>query len=314
MKVDGPGASVEAIRFHYDVGNEFYRLWLDPSMTYTCALFAGNEPEEKLGEAQVRKMDYHIAQTGAAGRQCILDIGCGWGGMLRRFVGEHGVAHAVGLTLSEAQAEWMKSEPDPRIEVRVENWMDHRPRQPYDAIVSIEAIEAFARLGLSTEEKVAVYASLFDRCHAWLRPGGRMSLQVIAYGNSGPEDFDPFIAAQIFPESDLPRLAEIASAIERRFEVTSLVNDRKQYVRTLRAWLRRLRSRRTEAVHLAGEDTVRRYEEYLDISIVAFASGSCDLYRIALQRIDRPRIVPGVRSIPHQEDLRPNESTKRGRS
>lgn len=303
MKVDSPGASVEAISFHYDVGNEFYRLWLDPSMTYTCALFADGEQEEQIYQAQLRKMDYHIGLAGAAGCQSVLDIGCGWGGMLRRFVGAHGVDHAVGLTLSEAQAGWARSEPDPRIELRVENWMDHQPRQLYDAILSIEAIEAFARLGLSTEEKVAVYAGLFERCHAWLRPGGRMSLQAIAYGNSGPEDFDPFIAAQIFPESDLPRLAEIARAIERRFEITSLVNDRKQYVRTLRAWLRRLRSRRADAIHLVGEDTVGRYEKYLDLSIVAFASGSCDLYRIGLQRIDRPRMASGVRSNPQQERM-----------
>jgi len=303
MQVNSPGASVEAIRFHYDVGNEFYRLWLDPSLTYTCALFADDEQEEKIHQAQLRKMDYHIALAAAPGCLRVLDIGCGWGGMLRRFVNEHSVAHAVGLTLSEAQAEWIRSDPDPRIELRVENWMDHQPQQPYDAIVSIEAMEAFVRLGLSSEEKVAVYTDLFERCHSWLRPGGRMSLQVIAYGNSGPEDFDPFIAAQIFPESDLPRLAEMATAIERRFEVTSLVNDRRQYVRTLRAWLRRLRSRRVDAVNLAGEETVRRYEKYLDLSIVAFASGSCDLYRIALQRIDRPRIASGVRSIPHQERM-----------
>src|SRR5262244_820430 len=104
MHVKSHGASVEAIRFHYDVGNDFYRLWLDPSMTYTCALFADGEQEDQLHEAQIRKMDYYIALTGAAGCENVLDIGCGWGGMLRRFVCDHGVAHAVGLTLSEAQA------------------------------------------------------------------------------------------------------------------------------------------------------------------------------------------------------------------
>jgi cyclopropane-fatty-acyl-phospholipid synthase len=290
MKVESPGASAEAIRFHYDVGNDFYRLWLDPSMTYTCALFADGEQENKIFEAQIRKMDYHSALTAAAGCGRVLDIGCGWGGMLRRLVSEHGVGRAVGLTLSDAQAEWIRGEPDPSIEVRVENWMDHKPSQPYDAIVSIESMEAFARPGLSAEEKLAVYSCFFDRCHTWLRPGGRMSLQVIVYGNSGPEDLDSFISSQIFPESDLPRLAEIAGALERRFEIISLVNDRRHYVRTLRAWLGRLRDRRAEAARLAGEETVRRYEEYLQISIVMFASGSCDLYRIALQRIDHPRV------------------------
>lgn len=311
MKVESPGASAEAIRFHYDVGNDFYRLWLDPSMTYTCALFADAEEEDRIFEAQVRKMDYHSALAVAAGCGRVLDIGCGWGGMLRRLVAEYSVAHAVGLTLSEAQAEWVHREPDPRIELRIENWMDHQPQQPYDAILSIESMEAFARPGLSTEEKIAVYSVFFGRCHAWLRPGGRMALQVIAYGNSGPEDLDPFISTKIFPESDLPRLAEIAGAVERRFEIILLVNDRRHYVRTLRAWLRRLRGRRAEAVLLAGEDTVRRYEEYLHISIAAFASGSCDLYRIGLQRIDHPR-ASSVQ--PHRKGHRPNDPTQRGRS
>src|SRR5215472_5477961 len=259
MKVESPGASAEAIRFHYDVGNEFYRLWLDPSMTYTCALFAEGEEEDRIFEAQVRKMDYHCGVTAAAGCGTVLDVGCGWGGMLRRLVSEHRVAHAVGLTLSEAQAEWIRRDPDPRIELRLENWMDHRPQQPYDAILSIESMEAFARPGLSAAKKFAVYADFFDRCHTWLRQGGRMALQIIAYGNSGPEDLDSFISKQIFPESDLPRLAEIAGAVERRFEITSLVNDRRHYVRTLRAWLRRLRCCRPEAVRLAGEETVTRY-------------------------------------------------------
>jgi cyclopropane-fatty-acyl-phospholipid synthase len=288
------GASTEAVRFHYDVGNDFYRLWLDPSMTYTCALFAEGETEEDLHAAQLRKIDYHIANAAAAGAARVLDVGCGWGAMLRRLVSRHGVSRAVGLTLSRAQADWLAQEPDPRVEARVESWTEHRPEAPYDAIVSIEAIEAFARLGLSSQEKIDVYRDLFARCHAWLRPGGGVALQAIVYGNSGPEDFDEFIATQIFPDSDLPSPAEIAAAIERRFEMLSLVNDREHYVRTLRAWLGRLRSRRDEAVGLVGEETVRRYEHYLRLCIYMFASGSCDLYRIALRRIDRPRIVKGT--------------------
>src|SRR5215471_11884052 len=165
MKVISLGASAEAIRFHYDVGNDFYRLWLDPSMTYTCALFANGEEEDKIFEAQVRKMDYHSALTAAAGCGRVLDIGCGWGGMLHRLVSEHRVAHAVGLTLSEAQAEWIQREPDARIELRIEDWKDHSPREPYDAIVSIESMEAFARPGLSAAKKIAVYSDFFDRCH-----------------------------------------------------------------------------------------------------------------------------------------------------
>ena len=284
------GASPEAVRFHYDIGNDFYQLWLDPSMTYTCALFAEGEDEKALHAAQMRKIDYHIACAGAAGGMRVLDIGCGWGPVLRRLISHHHVSHAVGLTLSEAQSIWLQRDPDPCIEVRVESWADHQPDAPYDAILSIEAIEAFVRPGLTAQQKIGIYSDFFACCHSWLRPGGRLSLQAIMYGNSGPEDLDEFIATQIFPESDLPRLAEVATALERRFEIRSLVNGRDHYVRTLRAWLSRLRSRRSEAMRIAGVEFVQRYQRYLQLCTYIFASGSCDVYRMALQRIDHPRL------------------------
>lgn len=285
------GASSEAIQFHYDLANDFYALWLDPSMTYTCALFDEGETETALEAAQRRKIDHHAAQAGIAAGARVLDIGCGWGGMLRRFVDTHGAAAGVGLTLSREQKAWIAEAPDPRLEIRLENWQDHRPAAPYDAIVSIEAMEAFVRPGQSTAERIAIYAGLFDRCREWLKPGGAFSLQTIAYGNSRSEDLDPFISQKIFPESDLPRLAEIAQAIEHRFEIVRLVNDRAQYLRTIRAWLAGLRRTRTQAVGLVGEETVLRYEEYLRLCTTMFASGSCDLYRIALRRIDRPFVT-----------------------
>lgn len=282
------GASPEAIRRHYDLGNEFFALWLDaPTMSYTAALY--DAPTEELRRAQERKIDHHAAAARAGGAARVLDIGCGWGNLLRRLVSVHGVAHGVGLTLSPNQAAWIARQPDPRLEVRIESWEDHVPAAPYDAIFSIESIEAFVRPGRSRDEKIATYRQLFDRCHAWLRPGGWMSLQMIAYGNASPADLDSFIASQIFEESDLPSLSEVAQAVEQRFEIVTLRNDRDDYARTLRAWLRRLQARRAEAVALAGDAVVARFENYLRLCIYIFVSGGCDLHRIALRRIDRPR-------------------------
>lgn len=284
------GASKPAISHHYDLSNEFYRLWLDAAtMSYTCALYGADESEEALEEAQIRKIDHHIEQAGAHGAQRVLDIGCGWGNVLRRLTEVHGVQRAVGLTLSQEQAAWIGRAGDGRTEVHVQSWADHVPDAPYDAILSIEAFEAFARPGLSAAAKVQIYGALFERCRAWLRPGGRMSLQTIAYGNSGPGDLDTFISDEIFPESDLPRLSEVAEAIERRFELVSLRNDRLHYARTLRAWLRRLKRNRGRAVELVGEETVSRYEQYLRLSMYMFESGACGLLRMTLQRIDKPR-------------------------
>jgi cyclopropane-fatty-acyl-phospholipid synthase len=276
------GASSEAIQHHYDVGNEFFALWLDASMTYSCSRW---DDGDDLERAQERKIDEHAARARIGRGARVLDIGCGWGGALRRIAGAHGAAAAVGLTLSPAQRQWSLDRPADGVEVRLENWIDHRPERRYDAILSVEAFDAFARPGLSPREKIAGYRTFFERCHDWLEPGGWLSLQTIAYGNAGPEDADPFIAGEIFPESDLPQLAEIAAAVERRFEVVSLANDRADYVRTLREWRARLRRNRARA----DAALAKRFDTYLRLSEVMFKIGTCDLYRLALRRIDEPR-------------------------
>lgn len=285
------GASTEAIQFHYDLHNAFYALWLDPSMTYTCALYPESSEETDIETAQLNKIDYHAAQARLTEGARVLDIGCGWGSMLKRFLTHHGAAQGVGLTLSQEQKSWIEQHPDPRLDIRLENWQDHQPEIPYDAILSIESLEAFVRPGQSTEERVAIYRHFFERCREWLKPGGYLSLQTIAYGNARPEDLDSFISQRIFPESDLPRLAEIAEAIEQRFEIITLVNHRADYLRTVRAWLTAFRREKSRAIALVGEEHVRRYEEYLQLCTYMFASGSCDLYRIALRRIDRPLVI-----------------------
>ncbi|MFN3429730.1 MAG: class I SAM-dependent methyltransferase [Candidatus Sericytochromatia bacterium] len=285
----GLGASSHAIEAHYDLGNAFFRLWLDPSMTSTCARWADLEGPEDLETAQRRKVDGLLEMAGARGAERVLDVGCGWGGLLRRALAEFGARHAVGLTLSPSQAAYIDEAADPRLAIRVESWADYEPEAPFDAIVSVEAFEAFARLGLPPEEKLKSYRDFFARCHRWLKPGGKLVLQTIAYGNSGPEDFDGFIATEVFPESDLPRLAEIATAVERRFEVVTLENHRHDYARTCRAWLKNLKRHREAAVAEAGEAVVVRFERYLRLSIHMFETGNCDLLQIQFRRIDRPR-------------------------
>lgn len=286
------GASADAVQRHYDVGNDFYDLWLDAeTKSYTAAMFV-DAPADSLEAAQVRKVDFHAVQARVPAGGRVLDIGCGWGNFLHRAVAVHGAAQGVGLSLSREQTAAISERSAVGVEVRLESWVDHAPAVPYDAIVSIEAIEAFVRHGIDPADKRQVYRDLFDRCHAWLRPGGFMSWQMITYGNSGPEDFDAFIADEIFPESDLPLLEEIVAALHRRFEIVALRNDRADYARTLRAWLDRLKAARAPAVALVGEEVWERYERYLRLSEYMFSSGSCDLHRITLRRIDRPRDLP----------------------
>lgn len=291
IKTENPGASAKAIQHHYDVGNEFYRLWLDSNNVYSGALW---EENDSLDTAQLRKIDYHINQSKARGAKRVLDVGCGWGAVLKRLVEENNVEYALGLTLSVAQAEWIKSFNHPKIEVRVENWLDHFPEVPYDSIISIGAFEHFAKIELSDVEKVEAYRSFFQRCHEWLKPDGYLSLQTITYGKTRREvakksQATQFISKDIFPESDPPRLIDVVEAVEGLFEVVALHNDREGYERTCRAWLERLRAVRKEAINIAGDEVVADFEHYFKVFCVGFATGNLGLLRVTLRRINNSR-------------------------
>jgi cyclopropane-fatty-acyl-phospholipid synthase len=281
------GASVQALEYHYDLGNEFYRLWLDESLSYTSALY--EDPNDTLEQAQSRKIDYHYGQTFIEGAERILDVGCGWGGQLQRATERFGVKHAVGLTLNRPHIEWIAQFGNPRIEIRLENWRDHEPETPYDRIYAWGVLEHAARPGISDADKRAVYAHFFELCHRWLKPGGWLSVQTITYENAGRSDLNAFIEGEIFPESDLPSQAEIMVARERLFELTRLRNDRSHYEITLREWRRRLRANAAAAERLVGHDVVMRYEKYLSLFMIGFHTGTMNLSRFAFRRIDTPR-------------------------
>lgn len=283
--IENWGGSQEAIEHHYDVGTEFYRLWLDQTTTYSSALWEGPEDKSNLKVAQIRKVDYHIRHAGAVNADRVLDIGCGWGATLDRLVNQHGVREAVGLTLSNDQDRYVKSRQLPGVEVRLENWVDHRPSKPYDAIISIGAFEHFTRPDHSREEKIAVYRNFFIKCRDWLARGGGLSLQTIAYGAMDPKDASLFFQTEVFPNSELPRGDEILQAADGILELVSLRNDRMDYARTCDAWLKSLRDRRAEALQLVGEEIYRRYEKYLKMCVIGFHMGKAQLLRIAFRPI-----------------------------
>lgn len=285
-QIKDPGASSTAIQHHYDLSNEFYRYWLDESRTYSCALWPDNREIDSLELAQERKIDYMITQAKATNAKRVLDIGCGWGAVLKRLVDVHNVEHAVGLTLSKAQAEHIASFNDLRIEVNQYGWLEHMPTAPYDAIISIGAFEHFAKIELTDEQRIQAYRNFFTHCHKWLKPGGFLTLQTISYGNMRREDASQFMNTDIFPESDLPRLTEITRSLDGIFEVIKLRNDREHYALTCEEWLNRLRINRDKAIALVGDDVFARYERYLKLSAVGFRMGKIALLRLTLRRFD----------------------------
>jgi cyclopropane-fatty-acyl-phospholipid synthase len=277
------GASAQAIRSHYDVGNEFYRLWLDATMTYSCGLWLS--PSDDLEQSQVNKMDWHLSNAGVRAGTRLLDVGCGWGGMMFRAVNQYSVTQATGLTLSEAQAQAINQAAVPNVQVRCASWAAHQPAQPYDAIVSVGAFEHFARLDQEPQSKLEGYRGFFQFCRDALVPGGRLALQTILYETADRRDFSRFFATQIFPESDLPHLDEIVRAARGLFEIETLRNDRRHYERTLREWRARLRNSRAAAVRQVGEDVVARYDQYFNLLIIGFHQATMNLGRMILRRL-----------------------------
>lgn len=288
------GASAEAVEHHYDIGTDFYRLWLDSDLTYSCARWADGDDLER---AQQRKLEYLIEQAGLTGTERILDIGCGWGSLMRAVTARYPQTRATGLTLSRDQYRHLSAAPVERTDVRLEHWRDHRVETPYDAIFCIGALEHFVRFGRSRSERTATYRNFFAYCHSMIRPGGGLVVQTIGKGNR-PLDQNSipdvqFLADEIFPESDPPRLAELAHASEKLFEIRSVVNDRLDYATTCAEWLHRLRAQRAEAEQVAGARVTEAYERYLEASIRQFEGQHLVLYRIGLRAVGGPPSAAG---------------------
>lgn len=202
--------------------------------------------------------------------------------MLERALTYAQVETATGLTLSEAQFQYIVARARTGLRIRKESWTSHQPAHKYDSIVSIGAFEHFASPGDSTAEKIGLYREFFHKCRSWLKPEGAMSLQTIAYGTMRPHDAIEFISTQIFPDSELPQPHEIVEATSGLFELTLLRNDRVQYSRTCKLWYHNLRRRRAEAVATVGEEKVSQYEKYLRLSSFAFDTGRVGLLRLVL--------------------------------
>lgn len=279
------GASPTEIQSHYDVGNAFYRLWLDEGMNYSCALWEGGHKDDNLEEAQLRKLSYHIDSANARGKAAVLDIGCGWGSLLHQLSQVHQVRRSVGLTLSEAQAQWVRERNMKGVEVRLEAWQDHAPEQPYDGIISIGAFEHFARPGMTPAEKIDAYRAFFEKCASWLVHPGRLSLQTIAHGCVDEKAREqPSRVSRIFPGSALPRLQELIAAAEDVFRIEKVVNHAQDYQQTCKLWKNRLRRNKEQAIELQGESVYQTYVDYLQASEYGFALSNMALFRIVLEK------------------------------
>jgi len=292
----GPvSASPAAVRSHYDVSNSFYELWLGSTMMYSSAMWDDARAGADLERAQQRKIDFFAAQILARiGPARVLDVGCGWGGTLRRLAEAHDVTDATGLTLSSAQLAYVTDHPVPGADIRLEDWNDHKPAEPYQAIFSFGAFEHFARDGTTGPQRVAAYRRFFGACFEWLSPAGRLGLETIAH-DGAPDTSAPLgrgplgdFVLSLYPESLCPHLGEIVLGFEPFFEVEVLRSDPADFARTCRRWLTALREHEREAEAIVGEQVVRQFRRYLAASEVQFRTRVVTNYRLVLRR--RPQV------------------------
>ena len=289
---NGVGASPVAIRTHYDLGEEFFSLWLDPSLTYSCGWWDADQDDLHL--AQLRKLDFIISCGSPAQR--LLDVGCGWGSLISRATSHHGVAQAVGLTLSSAQRAHVERVGDSRVQVFEQSWRDHGATSAYGAVTCVGAFEHFAGSGASEADRAREYSQFFERAHDWLEPRGRLILQTIVADDifmaKAADDtaLSRFFYEEVFPESSLPRMPEVLAAADPFFRIELVRLDGEHYARTCRAWRGNLLGNKASAEAAAGPATVAHFVRYLGLAEMSFRFGAASLLRVVMQR--RQRAIP----------------------
>ena len=276
------------VQAHYDLSDDFFRLFLDPTQTYSCAYF--ERDDMTLEEAQIAKIDLALGKLNLEPGMTLLDIGCGWGATMRRAIEKYDV-NVVGLTLSENQASHVQQTFDQldtsrSTRVLLEGW--EKFDEPVDRIVSIGAFEHFGRLR---------YPRFFTMAHQVLPTDGVMLLHTIsrptfkdarAQGKRLTHEivhFVQFILAEIFPGGWLPTIPTVEEhAGAAGFKVTRIQSLQLHYARTLELWAAALEANKSNAIALQSEEVYDRYMKYLTGCAKLFRQGYTDVNQFTCEK------------------------------
>ncbi len=267
-----------AIAHHYDIANSFYELVLGPSMTYTCAVYP--TPESTLEEAQAEKYDLVARKLGLREGMRLLDVGCGWGGMVRHAARHYGVK-AIGVTLSREQATWAQ-------EAIKRDGLDHLAEVRHLDYREVEEgdFDAISSIGLTEHIGVANYPSYFRTLRSKLVDGGRLLNHCITRPHNRPTKTGAFIDRYVFPDGELTGSGRIITEIQDAgFEVRHEENLREHYAMTCRAWARNLVEHWDECVAEVGEGTARAWGLYLSSCSIGFARNDIQLHQVLAVRL-----------------------------
>jgi cyclopropane-fatty-acyl-phospholipid synthase len=266
----------EAIAFHYDVSNDFYRLWLDEQMVYSCAYF--ESAQDSLDQAQRQKLDHICRKLRLAPGQRLLDIGCGWGALVCWAAQHYGV-HAHGITLSRQQLEYAKARVaaaglQDRVTVELLDYRDLKGQGVYDKVSSVGMFE---HVGLA---KLPAYNATVYRV---LRDDGLFLNHGITHDAEGwhPGLDAEFINRYVFPDGELDTVSNVQRGMEHAgFEILDVEALRPHYAMTLRHWVQRLEAQRDTALQHVNEATYRVWRFYMAASALEFESGGTGIYQI----------------------------------
>ena len=283
----------KAIQYHYDVSNDFYQLWLDSRMVYTCAYF--NHADDDLDTAQVAKLDHICRKLRLEPGMKFLDVGCGWGALIMHAVQNYGV-EAVGITLSEAQATLARQHIaaaglSDRCRVEIRDYRDLEGEPEFDRAASV---------GMMEHVREDLQPGYFDAVFRVLKPGGLfMNHAIVSVSRARPTTVvdrakgrlwrrDAFIAKYVFPEGKLVPVSHvIASAEQVGFELRDVESLREHYAMTLRHWIRGLEKHSAEAVRIAGDRNYRVWRMYMSAAAHGFANGRMNLIQALLVKPDK---------------------------
>jgi cyclopropane-fatty-acyl-phospholipid synthase len=273
-----------AVRHHYDVSNEFFALFLDESLSYSCAFFSKAPEGATLEEAQRVKLEVTAAKLDLQAGQRVLDVGSGWGAFAIHTAQQHDV-HVTGITLSEPQARLARERAEAagvgdRVDFRVMDYRDLPADETYDAIASIGMVE---HVGAA---QIDVYAHQLARL---LKPGGYLLNHGIARLRHGDPEAGPFSERYVFPDAAPLHLPRSTLALERAgFETLHIEGFRHDYAETLRHWASRLDDNIEEARRLAGDERIRVWRLYLRAARNGFETGFTSIYQARCRLTNPP--------------------------
>jgi len=289
----------QAVTYHYNRSKEFYALWLDQRMVYSCAYFA--TPDDDLDTAQERKLDYICRKLRLRPGERLLDIGCGWGGLVI-YAAQHYRVEAYGITLSQPQAELAQKRISEaglaeHCHVEVRDYRDMNEANSFDKIVSVGMFEHVGE---------ALLPTYFKQAWHLLRPGGVFLNHGIASNTSLQAQWRAnFTNRYVFPDGELLPISSTLRAAEASgFEVRDVESLREHYTLTLRHWVRRLEAHTDEARKLTNEVTYRIWRLYMAGSAYSFQTNRNNLYQTLLAKPNRGNSgLPLTRSDWYSESI-----------